>query len=327
MAINGFDPEKSIPDLHGKVALITGGKLLMTQFLRIVLTNTLGNQGIGQQTVLALAKHQPGHIYFTARSTQKAEVTLSQLKSDSPSTPVTVVECDLTSLESVKSAAKDFLSKSPRLDILILNAGIMSVPPAQTKDGYEIQMGTNHVGHALLTKLLLPTLEANAKKNDTRIIVLSSQGSMMARGIGYSALKTDGKSRTMLGGTQLLYLESKLANVYFAQQLAAHYPNITSVSLHPGIVATGLVSSQSLFQKSVIKLSTRFSGQAGGMFTPEEGAYNTLWAATVDKAELKSGEYYEPVGVLGKKTKFAMDGKASTELWNWTEEELKDWTL
>jgi NAD(P)-dependent dehydrogenase (short-subunit alcohol dehydrogenase family) len=277
--------------------------------------------------VLALAKHNPGHIYFTARSIQKAEDTISQVRTLAPDTPVTVIQCDLTSLESVRTTARDFLSKSSRLDVLILNAGIMSVPPAQTKDGYEIQMGTNHIGHALLTKLLLPTLEENSKINDTRIIVLSSEGAMMARGIGYSALKTDGRSRAFLGGTQMLYIESKLANVYFAQQLAIHYPAITSVSLHPGIVSTGLVSSQSRFQKGVVKLSVLFSGQSGRMFTPMEGAYNTLWAATVEKAKLKNGEYYEPVGVLGKKTKFAMDEKASKELLDWTEEQLKGWTL
>jgi NAD(P)-dependent dehydrogenase (short-subunit alcohol dehydrogenase family) len=233
----------------------------------------------------------------------------------------------LTSLESVKTAVRDFLSKSPKLDVLILNAGIMSVPPAQTKDGYEIQMGTNHIGHALLTKLLLPTLEANAKTNDTRIVVLSSGGALMARGIGYPALKTDGKSRTLLGGTQMLYVESKLANLYWAQQLAIHHPTVTSVSINPGIVDTGLVHQQSMIQKAVIKASTYLHGQAGKLLTPEEGAYNTLWAATVEKGKLKNGEYYEPVGVGGKNTKFTLDEKASKKLWDWTEEELRSWTL
>ncbi|KIW02015.1 hypothetical protein, variant [Verruconis gallopava] len=237
-AIKSFDPEKNIPDLSGKIILVTGG-----------------NQGIGKETVLALAQHGPSHLYFTARSTAKAEQTLAELKKRSPDTPVTVITCDLASLASVKKAAQDFLSKSNSLDVLILSAGIMAVPPAQTADGYEIQMGTNHIGHALLTKLLLPTLEQNAKTRDTRIVVVSSSAALMARGIDYGALKTDGKSRTVLGGTQILYCESKLANVYFAQQLAEHYSGITSVSVHPGVVRTHLIESQSTLQKTVIKLS------------------------------------------------------------------------
>jgi NAD(P)-dependent dehydrogenase (short-subunit alcohol dehydrogenase family) len=115
---------------------------------------------------------------------------------------------DLSSLSSVKTAVQVFLSKSSTLDILILNAGIMAVPNAQTKEGYEIQMGTNHIGHALLTKLLLPTLQENANTKDTRVITLSSQGAMMSRGIDYSVLKTNGRKKTYLGGTQVLYVDS-----------------------------------------------------------------------------------------------------------------------
>ena len=285
-----------------------------------------GNQGIGQQTVWALAKHNPSHIYFTARSEAKAEETLSKLKTESPNTPATVIEMDLTSLASIKKAALEFLAQTSSLDVLVLNAGIMAVPNAVTKDGYEIQMGTNHIGHALLTKLLLPTLEENAKTKDTRIIVLTSQGAFMSRGIDYDVVKTDGKKKTYLGGTQLLYGDSKLANIYWAQQLALRYPSITSVSVHPGIVATRLVSSQSTFHRFVIAISAKLM-QSNGHLTPAQGAYNTLWAATVDKKDITTGEYYEPVGNLGDKNKFAKDTAASKKLWEWTEEELKNWTL
>ena len=233
---------------------------------------------------------------------------------------------DLTSLASVKKASQEFLSKSARLDTLILNAGIMAVPNAMTKDGYEIQFGTNHVGHALLTKLLLPTLEQNARIKDTRIITLTSQGYGMSRGIDYSVVKTDGKKKTFLGGTQMLYGDSKLANVCWAQQLAERYPSITSVSVHPGIVATGLVSSQSSIHRMVIAAAAKFQ-PGGGQLTPAQGAYNTLWASTVDKAQLQNGAYYEPVGNAVKLNKTATDAAASKKLWDWTEEELKGWTL
>jgi NAD(P)-dependent dehydrogenase (short-subunit alcohol dehydrogenase family) len=265
----------------------------------------------------------------TARSHAKAEETLAKAKEMSPGTPMTVLEMDLSSFASVKKAAQAFLSNSRELDILILNAGIMAVPNGKTTDGYEIQMGTNHIGHALLTKLLLPTLQQNAKEKDTRIIVLSSRGSMMSRGFDYSILKTDGRKRTYLGGTQLLYCDTKLANLYFAQQLAARYPDITSVSVHPGIVGTGLVSSQSAIQRFIISVSARFN-QGSAPLTPNQGAYNSLWTATVNKSKLIkliNGEYYEPVGELCNKTSYAKDEAAAKKLWEWTEEELKSWTL
>jgi NAD(P)-dependent dehydrogenase (short-subunit alcohol dehydrogenase family) len=236
------------------------------------------------------------------------------------------MEMDLASLASVKSAAQGFLSRTKKLDLLILNAGIMAVPNGQTTDGYEIQMGTNHVGHALLTKLLLPTLEENAKTKDTRIVVLSSRGAMGSRGLDYSILKTDGRKRTYLGGTQILYCDTKLANVYFAQQLAERFPNITTIAVHPGVVATSLVSSQSGFQKVVIAIASRIQ-QGSAAFTPAQGAYNTLWAATVEKGKITSGKYYEPVGESYNTTKYAKDKVAAAKLWDWTEDELKSWAL
>lgn len=199
----------------------------------------------------------------------------------------------------------------------------MGAPLGTTTDGYEIHMGTNHIGHALLTKLLLPTLENNAKTVDTRIIVLSSRGAVFSRAINYGALRTDGAAMTLLGGTTIAYCQSKLANVYFADQLAQRYPAISSVSLHPGIVPTNLVVSQSLIQRAIISISTLWNG---GMKTPAQGAYNTFWAATTKKAELKNGAYYEPVGLETKGSKVMKDKKGAEELWDWTEKELQSWS-
>jgi len=200
----------------------------------------------------------------------------------------------------------------------------MSVPVSTTTDGYEVQMGTNHIGHAFLAKLLLPTLETNAESSDTRIVVLSSQGGQFARGINYKVLKNDGSDMILLGGTQLLYCQSKLANIYYADQLAIHHPTITSVSIHPGIVQTNLVISQTLAQRAFIKVSTLWSG---AMKTPAQGAYNTVWASTVTKDKLNNGAYYEPVGLEVKGSKFARDEKAAEQLWEWTEKELESWML
>lgn len=140
----------------------------------------------------------------------------------------------------MESAARDFTSKERRLDLLYLNAGIMATPAGLTKDGYEIQFGTNHVGHALLTKLLLPTLSRTADEpgSDVRVICLSSIGHAAAlfTGICFDKLKTE-MSWTP---TMVRYAQSKLANILFARELARRYPKILAVSVHPGAVNSTL---------------------------------------------------------------------------------------
>lgn len=176
-----FKPEKDIPSLDGKVVLVTGG-----------------NIGLGKQSVLEFARHGPAQIWLAARSLDKAKAAADEIKQQVPNAaPIRLLELDLSSFESVKKAAATFSAESDRLDILMLNAGIMAAPPGMTKDGYEIQFGTNHMGHALLTKLLLPTLEKTAKSDgsaDVRIVSLSSHGHMSApkEGFIFDTLKTNG---------------------------------------------------------------------------------------------------------------------------------------
>ncbi|KAJ6133934.1 oxidoreductase [Penicillium sp. IBT 18751x] len=165
-----FDPEKDIPSLDGKVILVTGG-----------------NAGLGKETILQLAKHHPKEIFLAARTQLKAEDAIQEIKKAVPKSNISYIKLDLTSFTSVKEAAEDFKSRSDRLDILINNAGIMAVPYSKTKEDYEIQFGTNHMGHALLTKLILPTLLSTAEKpgSDVRVINLSSEGHYYAPGIIY----------------------------------------------------------------------------------------------------------------------------------------------
>ncbi|KAK7018676.1 short-chain alcohol dehydrogenase [Paramarasmius palmivorus] len=138
---------------------------------------TTGTAGIGKASIHLLSKHHPEHIFFSGRNVQSARSLIEEVKAQVPDVQLTFIECDLASLQSVKKAAQEFLSLSSRLDILMCNAGVMALPPGLTKDGYEIQFGTNHLGHALLIRLLLPTLLRTAETgSDTRIINLSSQG-------------------------------------------------------------------------------------------------------------------------------------------------------
>lgn len=105
-----------------------------------------GNTGLGFETAKQLAAHNPSHIYLAARTPSKGEAAVAAIKEMSPTTKVTFLPLDLSSFESVSTAAQDFISKSDRLDVLINNAGIMAVPKGVTKEGYEVQLGTNHMG-------------------------------------------------------------------------------------------------------------------------------------------------------------------------------------
>ena len=225
-----FNPEKDIPDLSGKVILVTGG-----------------NTGLGKETVLQLAKHNPSQIFLAARNPSKAEAAIADVKKVVPTANITFLPLDLTSLKSVDSAAKSFQSQSKRLDLLYNNAGIMAVPAATTQEGYEIQFGTNHIGHALLTKLLLPTMLKTAEEPnaDVRIINLSSMGHQMAptKGIDFDNLSLSNSS------PWTRYGQSKLANILFAKELAKRYPTITSISVHPGIIKTDVSKGD---QKSMV---------------------------------------------------------------------------
>lgn len=302
-----FGPATSIPSLAGKVILITGG-----------------TSGLGRETVLSFASHGAQHIYFTGRSQSSADKLLSEVKQKFPSATVSFLQLDLASLESVKAGAAEFLRKEERLDILILNAGIMAVPPALTKDGYEVQFGTNHLGHAALTKLLLPTLSRTASSKpgtDVRIVSLTSLGYKFASTIHFDKLKTPQEDIAFMLRPWARYGQSKLANLLYVKSLAKRYPNITSVVVHPGVSATGLVDGLSWGNKAFVYATT-----VGQLMPPAKVAWNQQWAATAElgegKGRVQSGVFYEPVGLVGGLTAAAKDEELEARLWEWTEEEL-----
>lgn len=322
-----FDVNKDIPDCSGKTILVTGGMFFSKRIINPVLTVSEGNIGLGRATCEAIAPQSPKHIYLAARSASKANDTIEAIKRTNPKLSISFLQCDLGDLDSVVAAAKEVTSDSDRLDLLFCNAGVMALPPSLTKSGYEVQFGTNHVGHALLIKLLLPLLErtANEPGSDVRIIALSSLGHNQtpSAGINFDTLKTDQKEVM----TWSRYGQSKLANILYVKELAKRYPSIKSVAVHPGFVATNLATTCT--QESIIirTAMTLVSCIPGVMKSPDEGAYNQLWAAFAPKDVVGSGEYYEPVGVGGKASKKANNPELASRLWTWTETELNGYTL
>ena len=162
----------------------------------------------------------------------KADELITRLATTHPDVPVTFIQCDLADLKSVQAAAQRFLGQADRLDVLYANAGVMALPPSQTKDGYETQFGTNHMGHALLIKLLLPLMLRTAEEpqSDVRIINVSSIAYKQApkEGIAFDTLKTPQADLGSLipGGKWARYGQSKLANMLYTRELAQRHPKI-----------------------------------------------------------------------------------------------------
>jgi NAD(P)-dependent dehydrogenase (short-subunit alcohol dehydrogenase family) len=193
----------------------------------------------------------------------------------------------------------------------------MATPPSTTKQGYEIQFGTNHMGHALLTKLLMPKLLETAKEpgSDVRIVNLSSAGHQMppSGGLVLKDVKTDMASNL----TWVRYGQSKLANILFTRELARRYPTIKSMALHPGGINTGLSQP---FQDAHPWLSWLDRPIRMLLTSVQDGALTQLFAATSPKA--KSGQYYVPVAKESSGSTYSQDPKLAAELWEWTEAEL-----
>lgn len=202
----------------------------------------------------------------------------------------------------------------------------MATPYSTTKEGYEIQFGTNHVGHALLTKLLMPTMLKTAEEEggtnaDVRIINITSMGHHMAPSGG---LIWDQASLEKQG-TWRRYGQSKLANILFTRELAERYPQITSVSVHPGVILTDLYASlrENWFLKWAVWVYGRLVPFLPGHFKDAAGgALTQTWAATTDKSGLKNGEFYRPVGVLSGSSGYGKDVGLQKKLWEWTEAEF-----
>ncbi|KAK6526195.1 hypothetical protein TWF281_011230 [Arthrobotrys megalospora] len=294
-----FHTDNDVADLSGQVIIVTGG-----------------NAGLGFETIRQLVKHNPAHIYLAARSKAKADAAIAQLAMPlSGPSSISFLQLDLSSFASVKAAAEAFKRSESRLDILINNAGIMMTPEGLTEEGYEIQFGTNVMGHALLTQLLIPIIKETVKINpEARVVNLSSASERMAPNDIYQfdELKTTMSSRN----TTMRYCLSKIANIHYTSALSEHHREIKIISVHPGMVATNLHhNSTGFFLRPFLYIAIAFA-------TPvEKGALSQVWAAVSPDA--KTGEFYSPVGISGKGSKRSRSRELQEQLWQWIQKELQ----
>ena len=214
-----------IPDLTGRRAVITGG-----------------TGGLGVHTAIGLARHGAS-LVVTARDAKKADEALARIEQGAPGAGVDVISLDLADLADTKRAAGEVVAAYDRVDILVNNAGVMATPKSETADGYELQIGTNHIGHFAWTATLWPLLVSSR----ARVVTVSSFMHKSVTGIDLRSLTKEGSPRRY--GRWKSYGESKLADLLFAVELdrrtKASGTPVVSVAAHPGYASTNLTKPSS----------------------------------------------------------------------------------
>jgi NAD(P)-dependent dehydrogenase (short-subunit alcohol dehydrogenase family) len=288
-----------IPDQSGRYAIVTGA-----------------NSGLGLVTARELAR-AGASVVMACRNLDKGHDAIEQVRAAAPNAQVQLDELDLASLESVRGFAERYRGTHDGLDLLINNAGVMASPRRRTADGFELQFGTNHLGHFLLTTLLLDLMEG---RDDARVVTLSSTAHKMGR-ISFDNLNGD---RHYFRWNA--YGQSKLANLLFAleldRRLRREGSTVKSLAAHPGYASTNLQSAAApLVDRLVMKVSNAVVGQSAEM-----GALPQLFAAT--EPNLQGGTYVGPDGPgeqRGHPTIVSPNGRAQNEetarrLWQVSEE-------
>lgn len=245
--------------MNGKVCIVTGA-----------------NVGIGLETAKGLAK-QGAEVILAVRDAKKGETAKAEIAAAAPGAKLHVMTIDLASQRSIRDFVQDFESRFSRLDVLVNNAGLVPGQRALTADGLELQFGVNHLGPYLLTRLLLPRLQAAAP---SRIVVVSSSVHRRTK-LDFDDLQGEKSYSTM--GT---YAKSKLANMMFVHALAKRLQGtgVTVNGLHPGVVATQLAREMPGPFRLLAKLF---------FTTPEKGARTSLYLATSPDVAGTSGKYFE----------------------------------
>ena len=268
------DPKLFEKDLSGQTYIVTGA-----------------NSGSGFATVEQLAK-QGALIIGACRRVDAAKAAFADLDARGS---VEIMELDLASLESVRKFAEAFLAKYDKLHGLVNNAGIMAVPEGKTVDGFETQFGVNHLGHFLLTELLLDTLKASAP---ARIVNVSSAAHAGMMGATAEINFDDLNYETREYNATAAYNQSKLANLLHAKELAKQLEDtgVSTFSVHPGWIRSNLV--EGAFAKFMQNVVMRpFSGMLGTMDW-FEGAQTTLHCLLDDDAPKNSGAFYSQTSIL-----------------------------
>lgn len=252
---------EDIPDLTGKVAIVTGA-----------------NSGIGYEMARALAG-KDATVILACRDKEKGEAAVRQLAHEYPPAKIELHQLDLSDLASVRCFADQFSSHHARLDILINNAGIMVPPFAKTADGFESQFGTNHLGHFALTGLLLGLIIHTPL---ARVVTISSGGHR------FGAIDFDNLNAEKGYDRGRAYAQSKLANLLFTYELQKRFEaasvDALAAAAHPGWTSTNLQ-----VHWRMVQILNPFLGQK-----PEMGALPALYAATAP--DVQGGDYYGPGG-------------------------------
>lgn len=277
----------SEPTVSDRVALITGA-----------------NVGIGRVTAIALAR--AGYqVVIAGRSLARTQPVLDEIKALAPGKPAFFLPLNLASLASVRECAQQFMSMNLPLHLLVNNAGIAGIR-GLTTDGFEMMFGVNHMGHFLLTQLLLPQLQASGS---ARVVTVSSRAHKRTPGLDWDALRQP--TRTLTGVRE--YADSKLANLLFSAELARRLQGtqVSCYSLHPGVVDTEIWRALPNWARPLLRWR--------GLLTPEQGARTTLHCA-LHAPHSESGLYYadcKPVrpSALGQDVDLAKALWARSEAW------------
>ncbi|MBX3250718.1 MAG: SDR family oxidoreductase [Myxococcales bacterium] len=290
--------EHDLPDLRGQTALVTGA-----------------NSGIGLEAARMLAA-RGAEVLLACRTPSKGETAIASIRRAAPDAKVRLERLDLASLASVRQLAERLRRELTRLDLLVNNAGVMALPKQLTEDGFEMQLGTNHLGHFALTGLLLPLVLAAPAG---RVVSVSS----LAHRFGRMKLHDLHYER----GYQkwLAYGQSKLANLLFTFELQRRFEaaeaRAIAVACHPGFASTNLQFvgprlEGSRLMEALMRLNNRFLAQSAA-----EGALPTVYAAT--SATVRGGDFVGPSGLFeirgaparARVAKHARDVATAKELW------------
>ncbi|XP_075059807.1 retinol dehydrogenase 13 [Mixophyes fleayi] len=283
----GLCPSKAT--IVGKTVIITGA-----------------NTGIGKETALELAK-RGGRIIMACRDMGKCEDSAREIRGKTLNHNVFAKHLDLASTKSIKEFAKSILKEEEHINILINNAAVMRCPHWNTDDGFEMQFGVNHLGHFLLTNLLLDKMKVSGQ---SRIVNVSSLAHI-AGDMDFEDLNWEKKKYN----TKAAYCQSKLANILFTNELAKKLQGteVTANSLHPGVADTELGRHTGLHR------STFSSTVLGPMFwflikTPKQAAQSSVYLAVGEDLQGKSGKYFNALKEK-EPAKQALNGETAEKLW------------
>jgi len=290
-------------DLNGKRVIVTGG-----------------SGGLGEETARAMAA-RGAKVTLAARDAEKTAAAKARIESTTPGAAIDSVALDLSSLTSVRSCAKELLERNEQIDLLINNAGVMACPFAHTQDGFEMQFGTNHLGHFVLTGMLAPALQ-NAKS--ARVVNLSSGGHRFS-----DVLWNDPNYESTDYEKWQSYGQSKTANILFSVELDRRLRSsgVRAFAVHPGGIQTDL--SRHLVPDDFAMINSRSPGGKLELKSIPAGAATTCYAATAAALEGFGALYLEdcnvaegnddPKSAAGVRS-YALDAAGAKRLWQISED-------